>query len=451
MRWRWLPLLAASLLFCASLGGVAPLALVVVAAINYIVGLTISTHRVDATARRVWLAIGVSAGLAPMVMLKYSGFIAEQLSIVLPVLREDVSFFGSNILYPLGISFYSLQALNYTIDVYRGKLPPEKHIGRFVLYVAFFPQVLAGPIGRAVDMLVQYRSGGFVAYERIVGGLQMVLWGLFQKVVVADRLALYVDRIYASPSAYSAGSLVLACYMFSFQIYCDFAGYSNIAIGFARILGYDLPQNFFLPYFASSLCAFWHRWHISLTSWFRDYLYISLGGNRVKASRWGLNIIAVFLCSGLWHGSNWTFLVWGVLHGVWYLLERSACRVVPLAFRSSVFGRLVGMVVTFHLITIAWILFRSPSLAVAGEIIVGIASKPFFPLYLGASQLTTLLSIFFVVVLLLVEVGQALGYVSMHAGSTRCGRVVRWCGYVILILLIATFGMHGNRFIYYQF
>jgi alginate O-acetyltransferase complex protein AlgI len=451
-RYRWLLLLLASYCFYAQLGWGGIAILVAITLINYGAAIAIAGSS-GARRRRLWLTASICATLLPLVLLKYSVLLLDSLRML--VVAPSLADAGSSLLHlalPIGISFYTFQALGYTIDVYRGTIPAEKHLGRFALYVSFFPQILSGPIGRGRDMLGQYLLGGRPGLERISEGAKLVLWGLFQKVVVADRLAIYVDKVYTDPSAYSGTTLLLACYLFSFQIYCDFAGYSNIAIGVARILGYDLMQNFRLPCFASSITDFWRRWHISLTSWFRDYLYIPCGGNRTSVLRWCRNILLVFLLSGLWHGANWTFLVWGGVHAVFYLVERLRLNVTKAPSRVSTgVRRVVGGIITFHVVTFAWIFFRSPSLSVAGEVLHGIVTLAAGPLYRGPSQLTTVLSLIFVAVLLAVEYAQLRGLASLHGSPSRLSRPIRWGGYVAMIMAIAIFGMSRNAFIYFQF
>ena len=223
---------------------------------------------------------------------------------------------------PVGISFYTFQSMAYTIDVYRGVVEPEKHLGIMATFVAFFPQLVAGPIERAPHMLPQFRQRMSFDQARTVEGLRLILWGAFKKIVIADRLAIYVNTVYNAPRHYSGLPLIAATIFFAFQIYCDFSAYSDIAIGAAKILGFDLMENFRQPYFSKSVREFWGRWHISLSTWFRDYLYIPLGGNRVTFTRHLLNLMIVFVVSGLWHGASWTFVIWGALHGL-YIVGRN--------------------------------------------------------------------------------------------------------------------------------
>lgn len=450
VRYRWLPLLVASYIFYGLLGWKFVAVLAIVTLINFAAGIAVdsaSNHK----SKRLWMVFGVCLSLAPLFVFKYTDFVFGVLQV------SDSARYMVRFIIPVGLSFYTLQALNYTIDVYRGKISVEKHFGRFALYVAFFPQLLAGPIGRASNLLKQYRQGGVVSLDRMASGAQLIIWGLFQKMVVADRLAIYVDQVYADPSVYSSGTLLLTSYFFTLQIYCDFAGYSNIAIGVARMLGYDLLQNFRLPYFAHSITEFWRRWHISLTSWFRDYLYISMGGNRVSILHWVANIMVVFLVSGLWHGASWTFVIWGAIHGICYLIEKwshgalNSNGVVNSWPIPLWINRAVGMIVTFHVVTVAWIFFRAPSIDVALNVIRGICSFSGGAIYRGPSQFTTVLSFAFIAVLLLVEFAQLRGWASLHASPSRIPLVFRWVGCVALIVTIAVFGISSSDFIYFQF
>ena len=228
-----------------------------------------------------------------------------------------------NVLLPVGISFYTFQALGYSIDVYYGRVQAERDLGAYALFVTFFPQLVAGPIERTGSLLPQFKVNHGFDYDRVTSGLKLAAWGMFKKVVIADRLALYVNGVYGGPAVYPATTLALATFFFAFQIYCDFSGYSDIAIGCARVLGFNLMTNFRQPYFAASIAGFWRRWHISLSTWFKDYLYIPLGGSRCGAFRQNINLLITFLVSGLWHGAAWHFFIWGALHGIFQIAERS--------------------------------------------------------------------------------------------------------------------------------
>ena len=285
------------------------------------------------------------------------------------------------ILLPIGLSFHTFQAMSYTIEVYYGRQKAERHLGIYALYVMFYPQLVAGPIERPQNLLHQFRRPHRFKADRAAAGLRLMLWGFFKKLVVADRMAPVVDAVFNRPASYGPGMMLLATYCFAFQIYCDFSGYSDIARGAAKVMGFRLMENFDRPYAAASVGEFWRRWHISLSTWFRDYLYIPLGGNRVRLPRWCFNVLVVFLVSGLWHGASWTFVVWGLLHGLYLVGSRltgpareQAARATGLANHPGLL-RAWRVLVTFHLVAFAWIFFRANSVAdalfIAGRIVTG--------------------------------------------------------------------------------
>ncbi len=358
------------------------------------------------------LAAAIAAQLILLVVFKYVDFISDTLVSALgPVMRPGnvLALPRLGWLLPVGLSFFSFSAMSYVVDVYRGVIPAERHLGRFALYIAFFPKLVAGPIERAGPFLAQVTAGVRFALPTFTFGLQLLLWGLFKKVVIADRLADFVSAGFTDPSFQSPITLVIAVYFYAFQIYCDFSGYSDMAIGLAAILGYQLMENFRLPYFSRSVAEFWsRRWHISLMRWFRDYLYIPLGGNRVSRSRWYANQMIVYLISGLWHGANLTFIIWGALNGfyqvVYYML--GGARKAAAARLPSVLWGALGILLTFHLVLLSWIFFRAESVTQAWTIISKIcANLPILPILIGAYSWTTpfRLALGLIVVLLVVE------------------------------------------------
>ncbi len=270
--------------------------------------------------RKKWLLISLLSNLGILFGFKYFNFVNANVQALFDNFNIFYGVPAFDVLLPVGISFYTFQTLSYTIDVYNGKTPVQNHLGIFAVYVSFFPQLVAGPIERSRHLLPQFYVEHKFSYDRIKYGLQQMLWGFFKKVVIADRLAIVVDGVYNNLDDYSGISLLIATIFFAFQIYCDFSGYSDIAIGSARVMGFELIDNFKRPYFSKSISEFWRRWHISLSTWFRDYLYIPLGGNRVVKWRWYYNLFITFLVSGFWHGANWTFLVWGGLHGAYLII-----------------------------------------------------------------------------------------------------------------------------------
>jgi alginate O-acetyltransferase complex protein AlgI len=305
--------------------------------------------------------------LGTLAVLKYLGFVGDSLRALAE--RFDLGYTVPvwRLLLPVGISFYTFQALGYLIDVYRGKIEPERHLGILALFLSFFPQLVAGPIERAGHLLSQFRARRSPSASDISGGLRLVLWGMFKKVVVADRLAVYVDAVFNYPADHRGLPIILATVFFTVQIYCDFSGYTDIALGVARLMGYYLTANFRQPYFSLSIVEFWRRWHVTLSNWFRDYLYIPIGGNRVPKWRWYTNVVVVFVLSGLWHGANWTFVVWGGLHAFYYLVDIWTQPVrdkvlEKLHANRDGFRSAMGMIVTLSLVGFAWLFFRSNSI-----------------------------------------------------------------------------------------
>lgn len=313
--------------------------------------------------RRWILSLSLISNLAILVYFKYGNFLGGNLSGLGNSSGLTPPYVPWNIVLPIGLSFHTFQSMSYTIEVYRGRQKAEKNIGIYALYVLFFPQLVAGPIERPQHLIPQLKENHSFEYQRVADGLKLMFWGLFKKVVIADQLKLFVDPVYASPSHYTGWPILLATYAFAFQIFCDFSGYSDMARGIAKVLGVKLVLNFNRPYHARSFSEFWKRWHIALSSWFRDYVYIPLGGNRVSLPRWHANIFIVFLLSGLWHGASWTFVFWGALHG-FYLLASKWMKPLRISFPFW-----MERVIIFHFVVFAWIFFRANSLSDAFVII----------------------------------------------------------------------------------
>ena len=369
-RFRWFHLLVASCVFYAAFIPIYLLILFFTIVVDYIAGIVI--ENASGPKRKLFLVISILSNVGILAFFKYYNFIASNLNEVfhdIPLLK---------IILPIGLSFHTFQAMSYTIEVYRGHQKAERHFGIYALYVMFYPQLVAGPIERPQNMLFQFYEKYDFDYDRVTSGLKLMLWGLFKKVVIADRLGILVDSVYDKPHAYNSFSLILATFFFAFQIFCDFSGYSDIAIGAARVMGFKLMTNFNRPYQATSVSEFWKRWHISLSTWFRDYLYISLGGNRVSIPRWYFNLFIVFLVSGLWHGANWTFVVWGALHGFYliFALMTQKWRHRVAARIGWLNGKWVNRAVTFVLVDFAWIFFRAnnihDALYISGHIFSGL-------------------------------------------------------------------------------
>lgn len=340
-------------------------------AVAYACGLGLERTRAPA-GRRALLVIGLLVNLGLLAYFKYCNFFLDELAGLFARLGVPFARPTWNILLPVGVSFFTFQAASYVIDIYRRALPATRDLTEFLVYIAFFPQLVAGPIERASHMLPQFARERRFDAAAAADGAWRVLWGLLKKVVVADTLSGLVDAAYTDPAAAGGARLLLASYFFAIQIYCDFSGYSDMAVGLGQMLGFDLTVNFRHPYFARSPSEFWSRWHVTLTSWFRDYLYIPLGGNRCARARWRLNVLVVFAVSGLWHGANWTFVIWGALNGLFFLAfgwmeqARADRRAPPggpgLLARPAALWR---MVLTFHLILLTWVFFRAPNLSQA--------------------------------------------------------------------------------------
>lgn len=456
-RYRWLLLLAASYYFYMSWKAEYAVLIAASTLIDYGVALQIS-RTTEQSRRKQWLLLSLVSNLGILFGFKYLNFFSESFRVALNQFDIFYNVPAFDLLLPVGISFYTFQSLSYSIDIYRGHKEAERHLGIFALYVAFFPQLVAGPIERSTRLLPQFYQKHTFDYNNVTSGLKLMAWGFFKKLVIADRLAIVVDSVYDNPSEFTGLTLIMAAYFFTFQIYCDFSGYSDIAIGAARVLGFDLMRNFRQPHFARSVSDFWSRWHISLSTWFRDYVYIPLGGNRAGKWRWYFNLMIVFLLSGLWHGANWTYLAWGGLHGFYLLfgiwtrpLRDKVVAATPLA-RYSFFKMGLDIAVTFNLIAFALIFFRSASLAEAFYIMthlfVDLMAKPQSVAGFGYYNLSIVAGA--IGIMLLVHLLQEQGY--LHKLVAQQTLWIRWVFYYALIFSILLFGQFGTtEFIYFQF
>ena len=456
-RYRWGLLLAASYYFYMSWRAEYVILIIVSTLVDYFVARQMG-QTTQKSGRRLLLLLSLISNLGLLFAFKYFNFFNDSARAIFNQFNLFYNVPAFEALLPIGISFYTFQTLSYTIDVYRGQKKPEKHLGIFALYVAFFPQLVAGPIERSVRLLPQFRETYTFDYERVGNGLKLMAWGFFKKLVIADRLAPIVNGVYNDPTDYTGWPLILSTYFFAFQIYCDFSGYSDIAIGAARIMGYDLMENFRRPYFAESVAEFWRRWHISLSTWFRDYLYIPLGGSRVSKPAWYLNLMIVFLVSGLWHGANWTFVVWGALHGVYMVLAiwLGGLFVWARNFlnlqKAPRLQNLLQIVMTFHLVTFAWIFFRANSIAEAVYIIrhlfIGLDLSTIYKLEGGIYSATFGVSM--ILLLLLIQMIQT--RISLPQFVAARPVWMRWAFYYTLAMTILIFGQFGTvEFIYFQF
>ena len=453
---RWIVLLIASAVFYMTFIPAYLLILLALIVIDYAAALLI--ERSSGPSRRRLLFVSVAANIGILSAFKYYNFFATNIAglagamgyppATLPLLSWVL---------PIGLSFHTFQSMAYTIEVYRGRFRAERHLGYYALYVMYYPQLVAGPIERPYNLLPQLRREQVIEPTRIASGLKLMAWGLFKKVVIADRLAFVVNAVYAQPSSANGAALIVATVSFAWQIYCDFSGYTDIAIGAAEVMGVDLMSNFRRPYLATSTRDFWTRWHVSLSSWFRDYVYIPLGGSHLSRPRWALTLMTTFLISGLWHGANWTFVVWGALNGAFVLIgaitagTRSRVRAVCGFDEATSLHRIVKVAVTFSLITTTWIFFRAKSVAEAWYILTHLLSGRGETIQaLGVPTTQLVVSFMLIAGLLVIETFQT----TNDPREYVIGRPpwVRWAVYysvVVLTLLIGVF--NRSQFIYFQF
>lgn len=416
--------------------------------LNYWCGLKIAESEAGSGWRKHYVTFSVICSLVILGFFKYFNFFIGSFEAVATGLGVGFSYGTMSIILPVGISFYTFQTMSYTIDLYRREVDVERSLLKFAVFVSFFPQLVAGPIVRARDFLPQLQSDRRVEFKDLRGGINLVLWGLILKVVMADNLAVTVDRAFLEPSAMSGLYLSFGVLFYAFQIYGDFAGYSLIAIGLARVMGFHFHQNFDRPYFASSFSDFWKRWHISLSSWLRDYLYIPLGGNRGGARRTQINLMLTMLLGGLWHGAAWTFVVWGGLHGLYLVLQRvvagPAGRVLP-----DMLGRFLAWLIVFCAVLFAWVFFRAQSFEDAFVVIRKIVTLD------GMSPGTIVKKFYFAKGLLLIACVFFLEWLSFRIDFKRIEERSIFLNYayvVTCLLVIAFVGMfNGGAFIYFQF
>lgn len=458
-RWRWIWLLGSSYYFYMTWQPIFLLLLIATTLLTYLSALQVAKACLPFKKKSYFL-LSIFFNISLLFIFKYYYFFYGSFR---EFLGLSFNVPPSALFLPVGISYYIFKCISYGMDVYQGSLKPETHFGKFALYVSFFPQLLAGPIERATKLLPQFYQRFQFDYQRVTDGAKRTLWGLFQKMVIADNVAKLVDSVYNQPSQYEGVSLVIATVFYAFQIYSDFSGYSNIAIGTAQVLGFTTMENFNRPYFAQSIPEFWRRWHISLSTWFRDYLYIPLGGNRVPLPRWSFNLVIVMLVCGLWHGANWTFIAWGGLHGFYLVisvvtqkLRRKIVEITGLEKKPSL-HRGVRVSITFFLVCVAWIFFRAPSLTDALYILThlfvgwrnlleGLEQLPFWN-ELKFEFITGLVSIG---VLIGVELLERKGSFPSFLNAKPAW--IRWPVYYFLLLSVLLFGEFGlKQFIYFQF
>lgn len=444
-KYRWAFLLLISCYFYMVFKPIYILILAGTIVVDYFAGIYLE-KTTDPKKKKLYLIASLVANIGVLAVFKYYNFLNENLSNLLGVFHLKNNIPMLEILLPIGLSFHTFQAMSYTFEVYRGNQKAEHHFGIYSLYVMYYPQLVAGPIERPQNILHQLKERVDFKYENIVQGLKLILWGMFVKVVIADRLSIYVDIIFNNAEHHSAITCIVAAIFFTFQIYCDFSGYSSIAIGCAKVLGMDLMTNFKRPYLSFSIREFWSRWHISLSTWFKDYLYIPLGGNRVTVSRNMFNVFFVFMISGLWHGASWTFIIWGALHGVYQIVEILSTRIFP----RLILPRILRWSVNFTLVTLAWIFFRAKNSAIAKQMLVNIFTMKKGALYIGNAA-------FMVYSIVLILFLFAADYNTERLNNRYSliyskNIVSRWVGYLSLILILLLIGVfNGGQFIYFQF
>lgn len=378
---------------------------------------------------------------------KYFNFFIKNFISAFETMGYHISTVSLKIILPVGISFYTFQSLSYTTDIYRRKMKPTTDFISFAAFISFFPQLVAGPIERAFHLLPQFHVKRNFNTQEAVNGMRQILWGLFKKIVIADTLSTYVDQIFASYDILPGSTLLLGAIYFSVQIYCDFSGYSSIAIGTARLFGFTLLQNFNYPYFSMSVAEFWRKWHISLTSWFRDYVYIPMGGSRGIVAKTMFNTLFVFTLSGFWHGANWTFIVWGLLNGLFIIPNVLMKQNKNLNTTSTTrFFRIVSIIITFSLITFTWIFFRSNSLSEAFHYIACMFSKSLFkyPIQHGMSLTIPLITLLFSIEWL--RKNEVKAFLPQSFPT-----LFRWSLYLVMIIVCLAFFKQNQSFIYFQF
>ena len=449
-KFRWLFLLVASYFFYMNWQPIYALLIFTSTVVTYYCALKIDQSDIRRR-KKVYLWSSLVINLGILFLFKYYNFFNTSVFGLLEDFGLRMNLPDFKLLLPVGISFYTFQAIGYTIDVYRGNLKSERHFGIYALFVSFFPQLVAGPIERAKNLLPQFRVEKVFNYNKAVTGLKLVIWGYFMKVVVADRLAIYVNSVYGNVDSHSSITLLTATIFFAIQIYCDFAGYSSIAIGCAKIMGFDLMTNFKRPYLAQSCAEFWSRWHISLSTWFKDYVYIPLGGNRVSNSRNYLNLLITFIVSGLWHGANWTFVIWGGLNGMYQIVFK-LLKFKPKIKATNQFDLLKktgNIMLTFVLISFSWIFFRADSFYHACLVIERIATAS-GELFIG-NWSSFIYGILAIIILSVKDIFDEY-YPNKKLLFKSNLRSVRYLSYTAVIMIVLLFGVFdGGQFIYFQF
>jgi len=437
-KWRWILLFLASTYFYSAFFLPYILILYAIIIIDYVCGLLIEKY--NGPAKLFWLITSIVSNIGLLAYFKYYNFFVDSFVNYIPILKHI------DILLPIGLSFHTFQSLSYTIEVYKGNQKAEKHMGYFANYVLFFPQMVAGPIEKYATLGVELRTKHKFKYKNFSNGLRLILYGLFVKMCVADNLAPLVNEFYANPTNFKATSTWIALSAFSIQIYADFYGYSTVAIGAARLLGIDLMDNFKQPYFATSFYQFWQRWHISLTTWFRNYVFFPLGGSYVNAFRWIFNILFVFALSGFWHGANYTFIIWGFLHGLFYIIEKTLIKLYPESIKLNPVFKFLGANITFILVTLIWIFFRAENI---DKVYLVLNQCIYFQLETKV-LMPNIPTICMLTIFILLEI--AIYNNRFDKFLKNKNTLVKWLIYISLVISILLFsGIQSFQFIYFQF
>lgn len=446
-RWRIPFLLLASYYFYMNWKPAYALLILTSTVLTYLCGLLVERYADDKPRKKVLLVTSLVINFAILFLFKYFNFIGDSITALLAAGGVGWQVPNLDVLLPVGISFYTFQAVGYSVDVYRGTIKAERNFMTYALFVSFFPQLVAGPIERAKNLLPQFHEEHGFDHGRVVEGLRMMLWGYFMKCCVADPMASYVDTVYNNVPDHSGVSLIIATVLFTFQIYCDFGGYSLIARGAARVMGFNLMENFHRPYLAMSAKEFWKRWHISLSSWFMDYVYIPLGGNRVRYARHLTNLFITFLVSGIWHGANWTFVLWGVWHGVFIILDNVVRRLGLMPKQERWWSKVASIVVVFSIAAFGWIFFRANSVQDAFCIIGKIFSASEGVYLPKESFIWHVVAVLTVLIAKDIKDEYALKLHGMHSRHWY----VRYACYYLLIGWILLYFSAPQQFIYFQF
>ncbi len=424
--------------------------------VDYFIGLNLIKSK-KSNYRKALLFLSLFVNLGMLGFFKYYNFFVDNFVNAFSFLGLGFQSSTLNIILPVGISFYTFQTLSYTIDIYRGKLEPTNDIVSFFAFVSFFPQLVAGPIERASNLLPQFDKRRSFDYLQSVNGLKQILWGLFKKIVIADNCADVVNYVFANSSEMNGSSLLIGAIFFAFQIYGDFSGYSDIAIGVSKLFGFSLMKNFALPYFSRDIAEFWRRWHISLSTWFRDYLYIPLGGSSVGIMTRIRNTFIIFVVSGFWHGANWTFIFWGALNAIYFLplllsrKNRKNLDVVAFGRKFPTLKESLSIIVTFFLTIIAWVFFRAESLSLAFDYLSGMLSLTLFENPVSLHEYDIYLISFLIIVMIFIEWLERESQFVLHTLTNKWNKVIRYGFYYIMCIVILWFSGSEQEFIYFQF